>query len=509
MRISARLLPLASLSTIAPMTPELRPIIAGKYAIEWEVDAGAMGRVLAATQLGLDRPVAVKIMSESSPEFRQRFLVEAHSMARLNHRNIVTIYDSGETADGLAFIVMEYLRGRTLADAIKAERRFEPLRALHIATQVTRGLRAAHRQGIVHRDLKPSNIFLVDDDDDHEVVKVFDFGIAKTKALTEHHVQTRAGVIIGTPAFMAPEQIEGRDVDARTDLYALGVVLYQLLTGRTPFIESSQMELLLAHLRKEPRPLRSLCSTVPADVEALVLKLLSKSPSGRYADTDDLLVALGELMVSIGGEAYRPLSTDVFGGVVPFSAEAMLPHSAKTERLPARAAELPLLEPLPRTYSPSPRTPRFLPALDDASGAPTSSFPARRERNREQLATRIALAAILAAASVSAFVDDDVMLRVAAMLAPDTSVHAPLVPRVAARVPRASAPQAGAPTPRAADPAPATALSRSPPHAAQRSTFAPITPAARREAAAPVRTVQPSAAKRPKAAPTGRAKKQP
>ncbi len=335
---------------------ELRPIIAGKYEIEWEVDHGAMGRVFAATQLGLERAVAVKIMSESGRAFRERFLVEARALASLNHRNIVTIYDSGELPDGVVFIVMEYLRGQTLADALKRVRRFDVVRTLQIAVQMTRGLRAAHRQGIVHRDLKPSNVFLVEDDDADdpsdgttgELVKLFDFGIAKTLPMSRDHVVTREGTIMGTPAYMAPEQVEGRPVDARSDLYALGCVLYQLLTGRTPFVASNNVDLMLAHLRKVAPKLRTLRPDVPTPVEDVVMRLLAKDARDRYADADALLPVLKELLVVFGGEGFRRQSTDVFGEDVP------PPHRTSLPRPPPH-------EPLPRTESPCPRTPLNLP----------------------------------------------------------------------------------------------------------------------------------------------------
>jgi serine/threonine protein kinase len=343
---------------------ELRPIIAGKYEIEWEVDHGAMGRVFAATQLGLERAVAIKIMSESGRAFRERFLVEARALASLNHRNIVTIYDSGELEDGVVFIAMEYLRGQTLADALKRARRFDVVRTLHIAVQMTRGLRAAHKQGIVHRDLKPSNVFLVEDDDaddpsdgtSGELVKLFDFGIAKTLPMSRDHVVTREGAIMGTPAYMAPEQVEGRAVDARSDLYALGCVLFQLLTGRTPFVASNNVELMLAHLHKVPPMLRTLRPEVPTPIEDVVMRLLSRDPRDRYADADALLPVLKELLVVFGGEAFRRQSTDVFGADVP-------PPRAAVHR-----------GELPRTESPSPRTPLHLPHVAHLS-QPNETLP--------------------------------------------------------------------------------------------------------------------------------------
>ncbi len=406
------------------MQPETRTVIAGKYVIEYEIDTGAMGRVFVATQRGLERRVALKIMNDSGAEYRRRFLVEAHSMARMNHRNVVTVYDAGETGEGLVFIVMELMKGRTLAEAFESERRFEVMRALHLITQIARGLRAAHREGIIHRDLKPSNIFLVDDPDEIEIVKVFDFGIAKSPALTPHHHDTSAGIIVGTPAYMAPEQIEGNAVDARTDLYALGVMLYLLLTGRTPFENPNAIELMLAHLKKPPPPPRSICATIPAGVDALVMRLLAKKPADRPTNVDELISALAEQMVDIGGEMYRPQITDTFAR--PFSPSASSPRTPPPAPFTGEhvnpyavdpygaQAHLRSREPLPRIDSPSPRTPAFIltpPRCASDAFAPDAA-PAQRvhdshdsrdvHKTRDRRMSTLALGAILLCASTAA-----------------------------------------------------------------------------------------------------------
>jgi serine/threonine protein kinase len=295
------------------------PVLAGKYRIEREIDGGAMGRVFSAVQLGLDRPVAVKVMREVSDEFRRRFLLEARSLASLNHRNIVSIIDSGETSTGVVFIVMEYLRGQTLADALKRDVRVDVPRTVQLAIQIARGLRAAHRQGIVHRDLKPSNIFLIDDDEGGDLVKLLDFGVAKAMDAAQRAQQrvTREGVIVGTPTYMAPEEIRNAG-DGRADLYSLGCVLYQMVAGRPPFLPvNGPLDVLSAHVRVEPDLLSKHAPWVPPGVEALVMRLLRKNPDERFASAEALLAALKEQLALIFNDPFRPVLTDPSMDAIP------------------------------------------------------------------------------------------------------------------------------------------------------------------------------------------------
>lgn len=282
------------------------PVIGDKYVVERELARGAMGRIYLATQKGLNRKVAVKVMSPKlgDEDFRRRFMLEATGLANLSHRNIVTVFDYGETAKGMLYLVLEYLEGMTLAQALKVEGPMTVARACAVSAQLLRGLRMAHKKGIVHRDLKPSNIFLVQNEDGDEEVKVLDFGVAKLFS-TDGDVNmadaTRDGVLLGTPAFMSPEQIDGTNVGPSTDLYALGVVMYQMLSGRLPFTGKNEVEVLFAHLREQPPPLRGLagCEQIPEPLAAYVHKLLAKSVGDRYADASDSLDVLQSLTTTL------------------------------------------------------------------------------------------------------------------------------------------------------------------------------------------------------------------
>lgn len=276
--------------------PAPRYLLAGKYQLEKEIGRGAMGRVYSATQIGLKRKVAVKLMSANqSGDFRRRFLLEASALAGLSHRNIVTIYDAGEGSNDVLFIAMELLEGRPVLKALESGP-FSVARSLHLASQVARGLRAAHKAGFIHRDLKPNNIFLVPDDEEGEVAKILDFGVVKQ--VTGGGEQTREGLILGTPAYMAPEQITSSSpVDARSDIYSLGCVLYHVLSGRPPFVAGSEFDLLTAQIKTPATPIPELpgCERIPASVDLFVRRCLEKDPAARFQDMDAFLSELRTL----------------------------------------------------------------------------------------------------------------------------------------------------------------------------------------------------------------------
>jgi len=236
--------------------------IAGRFRIEREIGTGGMGTVYLASHLGLDRPVAVKIIRREfagDRDVADRFLREARTMARLRHQHAAMIFDAGNLPDGRHFIVMEFVEGETLSQALAREGRFTATRAVQIATQVCDVLEEAHRLGIVHRDLKPSNIML-----SGRGVCVLDFGVAKVLASsaesTATHASTGSGQLVGTPRYMSPEPCLGQRVGARSDLYSLGVLLYEMLAGRPPFVDPLQSALLVkqatqpVHRRMCPHP---------------------------------------------------------------------------------------------------------------------------------------------------------------------------------------------------------------------------------------------------------------
>ena len=257
--------------------------IAGRFRIEREIGTGGMGTVYLATHLGLDRRVAVKIIKSQfvgDRDVAERFLREAKTMAKLRHPHSAMIFDAGHLADGRHFIVMEFVEGETLSAALAREGRFSPTQAVQIATQVCDVLEEAHRIGIVHRDLKPSNIMLSE-----RGVCVLDFGVAKVLASsaesTATHASTGSGQIVGTPRYMSPEQCLGHRVGARSDLYSLGVVLYEMLAGRPPFIDPLQSALLVKQATAPPPPLPKLRQDIQRPVALAVHSLLAKRPEDR------------------------------------------------------------------------------------------------------------------------------------------------------------------------------------------------------------------------------------
>jgi len=258
-------------------------IIAGRFRIECEIGKGGMGTVYRATHLGLERPVAVKIIKPefaADAEVTDCFMREARTMARLRHPNAAMIFDAGQLPDNRHFIVMEYVEGQTLAETLHRETRFTPARAVQIAASVCDVLAEAHKLGIVHRDLKPSNIMMGE-----RGVCVLDFGIAKVLATsaeaTMTHSTTGSGLIIGTPRYMSPEQCLGQRIGARSDLYSLGVLLYEMLTGRTPFIDSLPSAVLIKQATATPPPLLKFREDVPRPLALAVHTLLAKRPEDR------------------------------------------------------------------------------------------------------------------------------------------------------------------------------------------------------------------------------------
>jgi serine/threonine-protein kinase len=260
----------------------------GNYQIIREVGRGGMAVVYRAYQPSLNRHVAIKVLPPQfafDQQFVERFQREATAAARLRHPNIVVIHDVGHQ-DGTYYIVMEYLEGRTLKQLIDQEGALSPERAAGIVAQVTAALDYAHQQGIVHRDVKPANIFVGAGDQ----VTLTDFGIAK--AASDAEQLTRTGILMGTPEYMAPEQAEGRNVDHRTDLYALGIVLYQMLVGRVPFRGTTPHATLHAVIYESPPPPHQIRPEIPPPIEAIILKAITKKASQRFQSGTELASAL-------------------------------------------------------------------------------------------------------------------------------------------------------------------------------------------------------------------------
>ena len=277
--------------------------IDGRWLVERKLGSGGMGMVYLAKQLNIERRVALKTMQrgiESGHEFMERFLREANVASQVSHPNLVSIYDFGQTEEGLLFIVMEYLDGETLADRMRRAR-LTLSQTIKIAIQLCAALTAAHGVGIVHRDLKPDNIFLLYMPGDEIFIKLLDFGIAKHM---NSHAMTQTGQVFGTPDYMSPEQCRGKtNIDHRSDLYALGCILYELMSGRTPFHSESMLQVLFKHVSEEVPALRLNVPTQEKTslerFEAIVFKLLAKRRKARYhsahALREDLEALLSDL----------------------------------------------------------------------------------------------------------------------------------------------------------------------------------------------------------------------
>ncbi|MGH9939316.1 MAG: SUMF1/EgtB/PvdO family nonheme iron enzyme, partial [Blastocatellia bacterium] len=289
--------------------------------------------------------VAVKVLRADVVEdekSRQRFYREARAAAMLHHPNAVVIHDFGEDADGTAYIVMELLIGRSLRQVLAQESTINALRAYGIIRQASAALDAGHRNGIVHRDVKPDNIILLDSNDAADHVKILDFGIAKVldKALDTHSFEqrlTNVGAVIGTPHYMAPEQCQGEEADARSDIYSLGVVLYELLTGVAPFLAKTPTGVAIKHVTEKPRPLRELNPSVPEAVERAVLHALEKDPNARPQTALELARGFENALVNepdtirFGRSGEQPRVETV--AAPPQSYETMISPSPDTDHL--------------------------------------------------------------------------------------------------------------------------------------------------------------------------------
>lgn len=264
-------------------------LLGGRYELDGVVGRGGMAEVYRARDIRLDRIVAVKTLRDDlarDQTFQARFRREAQSAASLNHPSIVAVYDTGEDmvgSFGVPYIVMEYVDGRTLRDLMRDDRRLLPERALEIVDGVLRALDYSHRNGIVHRDIKPANVMLTRSGD----VKVMDFGIAR--ALSDSQVtMTQTAQVIGTAQYLSPEQARGERVDARSDLYSTGCLLYELLTGRPPFTGDSPVAIAYQHVRENPVPPSHLDPEIPRWADAIVLKAMAKSPADRYQNAAEM-----------------------------------------------------------------------------------------------------------------------------------------------------------------------------------------------------------------------------
>jgi serine/threonine-protein kinase len=348
--------------------PVIGQTLDGKYRVESLIGQGGMGTVYRATHLMLGKPVALKLIKPelvTSKDIARRFQREARAASNLNHPGIATVYDLGQTGDGTLYIAMEFVNGPSLKDAL-ADGPLPADRVVRIVRQIATALAAAHEMQIVHRDLKPQNVILAKDAAGREVAKLLDFGIAKTfdDGATK---LTSTGIVIGTPQYMSPEQASGSDVDGRSDLYALGVIAYEMLTGVVPFTAPNTLALLVKQMHEAPVPpsVRRPEAGIPPALEALALRCLEKDPEKRYQTAGEVAAAL---------EAFAPGT-----------------KSGTTGATEAAGAATVVLSGRPQPRDPREGTTVLLP--DRAPALPPASVPHVADRPRGRLIAAIAAAA--------------------------------------------------------------------------------------------------------------------
>ena len=339
---SARLVPIVSERDIPGETTEtVDPLVgltlSGRFVLERLVSRGGMGKVYRAIQKPLDRVVALKVLDVTDDEdgqFRRRFFMEASLCAKLTHPHTVRIYDYGATDDGIFFIAMEYIDGTTLHDMLYRDAPVDPLRAIVMIRRVCGALAEAHAAGIVHRDLKPANILLSQHGDDREYPTVIDFGLVKE--LGKESELSRTGHVLGSPLYMAPEQIESGAIDGRTDVYAVGLILYYALCGKTAFKRGNPMAVLMAQVNKIPPTFAEAnpALQVPPVLEWVVRRCIEKRPQDRFASMNELLRALKACEMLLRGEIPGPITLSLEEGrvVMPtgvdISEEFRVPNSS-------------------------------------------------------------------------------------------------------------------------------------------------------------------------------------
>ena len=263
-----------------------RIVLNDRYEIQNRIGRGGMADVFLARDVLLDRPVAIKVLFPeyaTDPNFVERFRREAQSAANLNHPNIVSVYDWGKYSNTY-YMAMEYVQGRTLADILRANGHVSSVQAAEIASEVSAALAFAHKNGVVHRDIKPANILI----GSAGAVKVADFGIARAMNSATENNLTQVGSVMGTATYFSPEQAQGAQPDPRSDLYSLGIVLYEMVAGHPPFTGENPVGIAYKQVHDAPKPLNQLVADVPRPFEAIVAKLLAKKPEQRYADADAL-----------------------------------------------------------------------------------------------------------------------------------------------------------------------------------------------------------------------------
>ena len=364
------------------MSDEGLTVFNGRYELLRRIARGGMADVYLARDASLDRQVAVKVLFPefaNDPSFVERFRREAKAAANLNHPNIVGIYDWGQE-QGTYYIVMEYVVGRSMADVMRSTGRLSPDRAAEIASDVAEALSSAHNAGLVHRDIKLGNIIVSDDGQ----VKVADFGIATALARRTGDNLTHIGSVMGTATYFSPEQAQGKALDGRSDLYSLGVVLYEMIVGKPPFTADTSTAVAVKHVQERPLAPSLLGVSIVESLEAIILKLLAKNPANRYPKAEDLRADLQRYLAGAHSIPTRTgQSPRVRTGPSPRVPTGERPETGspappaprrprwQAGRAPARSRPLPR----PVAVRPPGPAPRCPPRQDQGPGPPPQYVP--------------------------------------------------------------------------------------------------------------------------------------
>jgi len=347
-------------------------LLGGRYQLDAKLGAGGMGVVYRASDLTMHRSVAVKLIRgvdgvALDEEVAGRFLREAKNTARIQHEHIIEVFDLGRSDQGDMYFVMELLEGESLSTKLRRDGKLPVAVGVHIARQMCAALNVAHAAGIIHRDLKPANVMLIERAGRGDYVKVLDFGVAKSYTPDQQTQLTHTGMLVGTVEYMAPEQIMGRTVDGRTDIYALGVVMYRMFTGKAPFRDGGVPALIHAHLNVFPKPMTDTAPEIPGALDRVVLRCLAKQPEQRYESMEELSRAL----VS----ALEP--SDL--GLMSLEYEGDDPYDAGDKTEVAKPSHDLVTKPRPAPARPAPSAAQAQPAHRQAPQAPQAPQPAPDE----------------------------------------------------------------------------------------------------------------------------------
>ena len=325
-------------------TVQTGEIIGGRYRVERLLGKGGFGAVYRATHVTTGQELVLKVLKPHLTDDEtqiKRFLQEARTASRLSHPHTVRVYDFGQTDAGHLYLAMELLQGMELGQVLIQEGTLPPARAIHIALGVLKSLAEAHGAGLVHRDLKPDNIFLCNVHGEEDFVKVIDFGIAKPIEQGDDGGLTRTGFTVGTPKYMSPEQVLNKGVEGRSDLYALGVILYQCLSGELPLNGPSPVEIMMAQVQQEPPALSLVCQQeLPAGLEAVVMRALRKAPGQRFVDAEDMRAALEEVLETAGLSLGRRARSAKMRAVTPSELEQTEEHRKASGKVAAPALDV-------------------------------------------------------------------------------------------------------------------------------------------------------------------------